>query len=393
MTKQTEQPQTKTVDSKSVVSPENENKGGEKIVSRRSFIKSTALAGAGAAAMLKPESSEAHQTDATDIKIPEEIPRTLAEAVKPANFPMSGAEVFAKFMSDEGVAGFFCCPGNYNMINAIAAEGIPSYGGRCEGNMTSAADGFSRVTGEVAATSGTEGPGFTNMIMNIGAANSSRTPLLVIASNKTISEDDTEHGIQTAYQQSQTDGLKKWGKRLITPNRIYEYAAYAFRQLKTGVPKPVHLDFPGEISRARFEEPGELQYYYDKTRYRTESKAHPNPADITRAVEMIQRAERPMIVASTGVFYDKAWEALLRVAEKNDIAVTESAPMRGHFSDGHELSASTGLDAVRSADLVILVGQYCMPPLVNSHLAPTLSGFELIPMPQISGAMCLSIWA
>ena len=205
--------------------------------------------------------------------------------------------------------------------------------------MTSAADGFTRVTGEIAATSGTEGPGFTNMIMNIGAANSSRTPLLVIASNKTIGEDDTEHGIQTAYQQSQTEGLKKWGKRLITPNRIYEYAAYAFRQLKTGVPKPVHLDFPGEISRARFEEPGELQYYYDKTRYRTESKAHPNPADISRAVEMIQRAERPMIVASTGVFYDKAWDALLLVAEKNDIAVTESAPMRGHFSDSHALSA------------------------------------------------------
>ena len=38
-----------------------------------------------------------------------------------------------------------------------------------------------------------------------------------------------------------------------------------------------------------------------------------------------------MIVASTGVFYDKAWDALLRVAEKNDIAVTESAPMRGIF--------------------------------------------------------------
>ncbi|MDP6415231.1 MAG: thiamine pyrophosphate-binding protein, partial [Gammaproteobacteria bacterium] len=335
----------------------------EKVVSRRNFIKGTALAGAGAATMLQAEQGAAHEDDVTDIRIPEEIPRTLAEAAKPANFPMSGAEVFAKFCSDEGVAGFFCCPGNYNMINAIAAEGIPSYGGRCEGNMTSAADGFSRVTGEIAATSGTEGPGFTNMIMNIGAANSSRTPLLVIASNKTIGEDDTEHGIQTAYQQSQTDGLKKWGKRLITPNRIYEYAAYAFRELKTGVPKPVHLDFPGEISGARFDEPGELQYYYDKTRYRTESKPHPNPADISRAVDMIQRAERPMIVASTGVFYDKAWEALLRVAEKNDIAVTESAPQRGHFSDGHALSASTSMDAVRSADLVILVGQYCMPSI------------------------------
>ena len=371
--------QTKKIEEEVVEKSTEGNKDSEKMVSRRNFIKGTALAGAGAAAMLQSESSEAHEADAMDIKIPDEIPRTLAEAAKPANFPMSGAEVFAKFMSDEGVAGFFCCPGNYNMINAIAAEGIPSYGGRCEGNMTAAADAFTRVTGEIAATSGTEGPGFTNMIMNIGAANSSRTPLLVIASNKTIGEDDTEHGIQTAYQQPQTDGLKKWGKRLITPNRIYEYSAYAFRQLKTGVPKPVHLDFPGEISRARFEEPGELQYYYDKTRYRTESKAHPNPADISKAVEMIQRAERPMIVASTGVFYDKAWDALLEVAEKNDIAVTESAPMRGHFSDGHELSASTALDAVRSADLVILVGQYCMPSIGEFAFGPDAKWIRIDP--------------
>ena len=349
------------------------------ILSRRDFIRTSALAGAGAAAVMQAPQASAHESAEMNINIPEEIPRTLAEAAQPANFPMTGAQVFAKFCSDEGLAGFFCCPGNYNMINAIAAEGIPCYGGRTEGNMTSAADGFSRVTGEIAATSGTEGPGFTNMIMNIGAANAARTPLLVIASNKTIGEDDTEHGIQTAYQQAQTEGLKKWGKRMITPNRIYEYSAYAFRQLKTGVPKPVHLDFPGEISGARFEEPGELQYYHDKTRYRTESRAHPDPADITRAVQMIAAAERPMIVASAGVFYDKAWEVLLEVAEKNDIAVTESAPQRGHFSDGHPLSASTGLDAVRSADLVILVGQYCMPSVGEFAFPPEAKWIRIDP--------------
>ena len=194
------------------------------ILSRRDFIRTSALAGAGAAAVMQAPQASAHESAEMNINIPEEIPRTLAEAAQPANFPMTGAQVFAKFCSDEGLAGFFCCPGNYNMINAIAAEGIPCYGGRTEGNMTSAADGFSRVTGEIAATSGTEGPGFTNMIMNIGAANAARTPLLVIASNKTIGEDDTEHGIQTAYQQAQTEGLKKWGKRMITPNRIYEYS-------------------------------------------------------------------------------------------------------------------------------------------------------------------------
>lgn len=357
-------------------------KNDEKSVSRRNFIKTTTIAGAAAATMMQSEQGKAQgarEEDIAPVRIPDEIPRTLAEAAQPANFPMTGAEVFAKFCSDEGVGGFFCCPGNYNMINAIAAEGIPCYGGRNEGNMASAADGFIRVTGEIAATSGTEGPGFTNMIMNIASANAARTPLLVIASNKTVGMDDTERGIQTAYQQSQTDGLKKWGKRMITPNRIYEYSAYAFRQLKTGVPKPVHLDFPGEVSGARFEEPGELEYYYDKTRYRTESKAHPNPADITRAVEMIQRAERPMIVSSTGVFYDKAWDALLKVAEKNDIAVVESAPQRGQFSDAHPLSASTGLDAVRSADLVILVGQYCMPSIGEFAFGPDAKWIRIDP--------------
>ena len=341
-------------------------------VSRRDFIQSAALT-AGAAA-LTAQAAEARTGDGATgklpIRIPEEVTRTRSEAAKPANFPMDGAQVFAKFCKDEGLPALFCCPGNYAIINAIAAEGIPTYGGRTEGAMCSAADAFCRVTGEIAACSGTEGPGFTNMIMNIACANAARSPLLVLASNMTVSGDDTERRIQQAYQQPTTDGLKKYGKRLIDPNRIYEYAAYAFRQLKTGVPRPVHLDFPGEVSRARFKEPGELQFYYDKTRYRTESKPHPAPADIRKAVAMIEKAERPMIVASTGVFYAKAWDALKAAAEKNDIAVVESGASRGHFSDAHPLSASTAPDSLLSADLVIFVGQYCMPSIGEFAVGP-----------------------
>ena len=42
--------------------------------------------------------------------------------------------------------------------------------------------------------------------------------------------------------------MKKYGKRMITAKRVHEYAGYAFRMLKSGVPKPVHLDFPSEES-------------------------------------------------------------------------------------------------------------------------------------------------
>jgi thiamine pyrophosphate-dependent acetolactate synthase large subunit-like protein len=227
--------------------------------------------------------------------------------------------------------------------------------------MTSAADAFIRVTGELAVASGTEGPGFTNMICAIAAANACRTPLLVVASNMNVRYDDTERAIQRGYQQPTTEGIKKYGKRIVTGERIHEYAGYAFRALRTGVPGPVHLDFVGESSSPVFESSADLDLYHDKAKYRTESKPHPDPADIRKAVEMIQKAERPMIVASTGAFYSKAWDALLQVAEKNQIPVVESAPMRGQFSDGHALSASCSPDALYSVDLVVLVGQYCMP--------------------------------
>jgi acetolactate synthase I/II/III large subunit len=58
--------------------------------------------------------------------------------------------------------------------------------------MASAADAFTRCSGVVSATSGTEGPGFTNMIGAIAAANACRTPLLVVASNRNLRYEDTE---------------------------------------------------------------------------------------------------------------------------------------------------------------------------------------------------------
>src|SRR5439155_24208256 len=83
------------------------------------------------------------------ISIPKEITERLGEATRLGSFEgqgMTGAEVFARACKEENLAALFCCPGNYPVIQAISAAGIPAYGGRSEGSMTSAADGFSRVT-------------------------------------------------------------------------------------------------------------------------------------------------------------------------------------------------------------------------------------------------------
>lgn len=351
--------------------------------SRRGLF-TTIGAGAAAAALVNPGKILAATTGAIpSIRIPKDFTDSLAEPIQLGDFHaqngITGAEVFAKSCKDEDLAALFCCPGNYQIINAISAAGIPAFGGRSEGSMTSAADGFSRCTGEITACSGTEGPGFTNMIMNVAVAHRARTPLLVLASNVTIATDDREFFIQTGYQQPTTEGLKKYGKRLIAPDRVHEYTAYAFRYLKTGVPGPVHLDFPGEIYRARFKDPSQLKEYYGKDKYRTESRPYPSPKDLAKAVDMINRAERPVIVAGHGVFFHKAWEPLLAAAEKNDIAVVTSGPMRGHFPDEHRLSAALSPDAFMSADLVVFVGQYSMPTKQEWRFNPEAKAIRVNP--------------
>ncbi len=358
--------------------------------SRRNFL-AVPAAGAMAATMLSPGLSPASmmaEVGVTTITIPKEIPATLAEAPKVGSFEgrgMTGAEVFAKLCKEEELAAMFCCPGNYTVINAIAAAGVPTYGGRCEGAMCAAADGFSRVTGEVTACSGTEGPGFTRMIMNIAAASAARTPLLVLASNMQIAWDDRENFIQTGYQQPTTTGMKKYGKRLIAPDRVHEYGAYAFRNLKSGVPGCVHLDFPGEVARARFTESTKLTDFYNKDRYRTESRAYPSPKDVQKAADMITRAERPVIVAGQGVFHHHAWDVLQAMVERHEIAVVTSGPMRGHFPDDHRLSAALSYPALMSADLVVFIGQYSMPSPNEYGFSPEVKAIRVHPVAEDLG--------
>ena len=357
----------------------------EKKPSRRAFVKSAAL-GAGAAALgAPPIQASAQEAPDDPITVPPEF-EAAENAVLPAiDFPMRGAQVFARACKEEGVKALFCCPGNYDIVHAIGDTGIPTYGGRNEGSMAHAADAFCRATGEVAATSGTEGPGFTNMICAIASANAARSPILVLASNKSVFAEDSEQGIQDAYQQPTTEGLRKYGKRMITPSRVWEYAAYAFRQLKSGVPGPVHLDFPAEVARARFDDPIELEYFFDQSKYRTDTRPYPDPQAIEAAANMLTAAQRPIIVSSNGVFYRRAWGALRQLAERNDIPVIESGATKGQFPADHPLSADAAPGALASADVVLLVGQYCMPTLGEFAFGPDARYIRIDPSAEDIG--------
>lgn len=321
-------------------------------------------------------------TGIPSIRIPKAVDDSLNASPRRADFSgegMTGAQVFANLCKDEGLPALFCAAGNYLIVDEIAQVGIPCYGGRTEGGMCAAADGFCRVTGEAAACSGTEGPGITHMMMNIGSAHFANSALLVLASNSFLRAEDTQSWIQFIYQQPLTEGLKKYGKRITVANRIYEYGAYAFRSLKSGVPDVVHLDFPAEVAMERFPDASKLERFYAKDRYRADSRAFPGSTEMKQAIDMINKAERPVLIAGHGIFVRKAYDALMQAVEKHEMAVVGSGPVRGHFPDDHRLSGSMSNEALMNADLVVFVGQYSMPPSEEWTFTPGVKTIRVHP--------------
>jgi thiamine pyrophosphate-dependent acetolactate synthase large subunit-like protein len=330
----------------------------------------------------KPGKKPSSETGIPLIRIPMAVAESLSAPPRRADFTgqgMTGAQIFANLCKDEDLLALFCAAGNYSIVNEIAQVGIPCYGGRTEGGMCAAADGFCRVTGEVAACSGTEGPGITHMMMNIGSAHFANSPLLVLASNSFLRSEDCQSWIQFIQQQPLTEGLKKYGKRITVADRIYEYGAYAFRNLRSGVPDVVHLDFPAEVAMERFPDASRLERFYGKERYRTETRAYPGTREVRRAIDMINRAERPVLIAGHGIFVRKACDALMRAVEKHEMAVVGSGPVRGHFPDDHRLSGSMSNDALMNADLVVFVGQYSMPPAEEWTFPPGVKTIRVHP--------------
>ena len=101
-------------------------------VSRRSFISNAMASATAAAALVRTPVSAASLADEVGnhaIRIPDEFAKAVSVTPAKAEFPMTGAQVFARVCKEEGLAALFCCPGNYNVVNAIALEGVPTLRG------------------------------------------------------------------------------------------------------------------------------------------------------------------------------------------------------------------------------------------------------------------------
>ncbi len=222
------------------------------------------------------------------------------------------------------------------------------------------ADGFARATGKVGVAMVTSGPGATNLITGLATAYMDSTPVVAITGQVPTSLLGRD-----GFQESDVFGISMPVTKhnyLITDIRDLPMALKeAFHIARTGRPGPVLVDICKDVQQdsMEFEYPTEVNL----PGYHPNQNA-PDPASVTRAVRLLNEAEKPLIVVGQGVSIANAESELRQLAELANIPVASSLLGVGVFPATHPLSVSWGgmhgaahaNYAMQECDVMIAIG-------------------------------------
>ena len=274
---------------------------------------------------------------------------------------IDGGGLVAAALAAEGVRCLFTVSGGGLMpiYNACAEQGIRVVHTRTEGAAAFMADGWARTTGQPGVCLVTLGPGVSNAVTGLLSATMASVPFVLLAGRAPIGVADlgTPQGTE---QLPLVRPVTKYARTVYEPRRIPEYLAAAFRQARGGRPGPVYLEFPADVLGATIDDstvapaaPGRLP-----------SRPMADPAAVAAAAALIHRAQRPIVVSGSGVWWSGASEELRAFVATVGAPAFTGRMSRGAVPPGDPCyggiaSVSVNdvfLKAVGACDLVVLVG-------------------------------------
>lgn len=236
------------------------------------------------------------------------------------NCSVSGSETVILSLLDEGVDTVFGYPGGAIMP---VYDSLYDYQDilhhilvRHEQGAIHAAQGFARVSGKTGVVFATSGPGATNLITGIADAQIDSTPLVCITGqvNSHLLGSD-------AFQETDVVGISmpvtKWNIQVTRAEDIAPALAKAFYIAQSGRPGPVLVDITKDAQL------GKTVYTYSHCENIRSYFPFPKPntKKLDEAAELINKAERPLILCGQGVSLSGAENELLLLAEKAQIPV------------------------------------------------------------------------
>ncbi|WP_207061737.1 acetolactate synthase 3 large subunit [Motiliproteus sp. SC1-56] len=227
---------------------------------------------------------------------------------------LSGADMVARFLADEGVEYIYGYPGGalLHIYDALFQQDkVQHILVRHEQAATHMADAYARATGKPGVVLVTSGPGATNAVTGIATAYMDSIPMVVI-SGQVMSHLIGEDAFQECDMVGVTRPVVKHNMSIKSPEEIPMALKKAFYIASTGRPGPVVVDIPKDMTT-----PTErYEYVYPESvklrSYNPVTRGH--SGQIKKAVELLVNAKRPVILAGGGVIHANASEQLTELA-------------------------------------------------------------------------------
>ena len=249
---------------------------------------------------------------------------------------MKAAMAAVLVMEKEGVSQVFGVPGA--AINPLYAQmsergTISHVLARHVEGASHMAEGFTRaVAGNIGVCIGTSGPAGTDMITGLYSAQADSTPILCITGQAPRARLHKED-FQAVDIASIAKPVTKWATTVMEPAQVPRAFQQAFHLMRSGRPGPVLIDLPFDVQM------GEIEFDIDTYEPLPVYKPAASRKQMEKALEMLNQAERPLIVAGGGIINANASDLLVQFAEISGIPVIPTLMGWGTIPDDHPLMA------------------------------------------------------
>ena len=273
---------------------------------------------------------------------------------------LNGSEIILECLKEQGVNTIFGYPGG-TILNVYDA--IYKYGDQFRHVLTSheqgaahAADGYARATGKVGVCMATSGPGATNLVTGIATAYMDSIPIVAITANVSVPLLGKD-----SFQEVDIAGITmpvtKHNFIVKDVNHLADTIRRAFQIARSGRPGPVLVDVTKDVTAAMAE-------YEPAVPAPIEKKTDISEAELSRAVALINAAEKPYVLVGGGAILSDAAQEVRAFVKKLQAPVADTLMGKGAFPGTDDLyTGMLGMHGTKTAnfgvsqcDLLVVLG-------------------------------------
>ena len=281
---------------------------------------------------------------------------------------MTGGQIVVEYLVREGVPYVFAIPGHGNtaLLDAFVdrTNDITVVPAMHEQGASHMADGYYRVTGQIAAVCSSIGPGATNTLTGVATAFADSMPQLLLTGG--VHTYMTGKGVLQELDRPHADNftrmaepvVKRWWQPThvdLIPGAMIQ----AFNVMLDGRRGPALINLPQDLQA----ESADVALPAPQN-HRSHGRSHGDPTDVAKAAALLMGSKRPVILAGGGVIAADASAALVAIAEHLGAAVTTSFMGKGAIAEDHplyawpcgDLGSIPGNAMTREADVILAVG-------------------------------------